>query len=240
MKTDYTLMIDDYLAGELDYDEMSEFEKALKMDSNLEMEVEFQKEVFAAIRDERNTLNGIRRRESKRLTISFNSWKVQAIAAAITVFILIGGGITLDLINSTPSSQTLYSEYFNPESALLTVRSNGNDYSAVEMGMLFYVQERYETAIETFNSVPDNLTGKLYTGFSYMKLEKYDKAEVQFNEIIQNNDNLFVDQAEWNLGLCYLVSGKENQAKELIAKIAQGNTVYKDKAHKLLVEMGNN
>jgi len=103
-----------------------------------------------------------------------------------------------------------------------------------------YVQEDFEQAIITFSKEPENIIGILYTGFSYMKTNEYAKAEAQFLSIIQMNDNLFVDQAEWNLGLCYLVSGKEIEATKIFSKIAEGTTVYNSKASKLLLEKGNN
>ena len=246
METNYkALLIDDYLSGELDKLRLSEFNETLRMNSNFAEEVEFQKEVFEAIGDEnkmllRNTLNELRERESKKFIINFYSWKTQAIAATIAVLLLIGGGLTFNLTNTTPTNQSLYSDYFAPESALLTVRSNATDHTAVEKGMLLYVQEKYEPAIEIFKTDPDNLIGKLYSGFSYMKLENYNKAELLFLDIVQNNDNLFVDQAEWNLGLCYLISGKEIEANKIFTKIADGSTVYKSKASKLLSEKGNN
>lgn len=246
MKTDYrTSLIDDYLTGELDDRRLSEFDNTLKMDSNFAMEVELQMEIFEAIRDERkmllrNTLSELRKKESRKFFINLHSWKVQAAAASIAVLLLIGGGLTINLSTTTPTNESLFSEYFNPESALLTVRSNSGSYTTIEQGMLLYVQEDFEQAIITFSKEPENIIGILYTGFSYMKTNEYAKAEAQFLSIIQMNDNLFVDQAEWNLGLCYLVSGKEIEATKIFSKIAEGTTVYNSKASKLLLEKGNN
>jgi hypothetical protein len=67
-----------------------------------------------------------------------------------------------------------------------------------------------------------------------MKLEKFELAETPFIEIIDNKDNLFVDQAEWNLGLCYLRSGKAMKAENLFVRISRGNTVYKKNANQIL------
>ncbi len=172
--------------------------------------------------------------------LAYTKTFAMAAAAAITIFLLIGGSLSINLFTSTPSDQSLYSEYFNPETTLLTVRSGVTTSAAIEKGIILFNQEQYESAIVAFHSEPGNFTGKLYTGFSYMKLEQFDKAEMQFLAIIQNNDNLFVDQAEWNLGLCYLASGKEPQAKQVISKIAESNTAYSGKAEKLLLEMGKN
>ncbi len=49
-----------------------------------------------------------------------------------------------------------------------------------------------------------------------------------------------IDQAEWNLGLCYLNTGKSDKAKQIFQHIANTQTNYKNKALELLDEMGSN
>ncbi len=67
--------------------------------------------------------------------------------------------------------------------------------------------------------------------------KKYEHAEALFIDIINDNDNLLVDQAAWNLGLCYLVNGKTTKAKEVFSKISVGNTIYNKDASNILQEM---
>jgi tetratricopeptide (TPR) repeat protein len=105
--------------------------------------------------------------------------------------------------------------------------------------MNHFANRDYANAINSFNQVPDNMLGRLYAGFSYMHLEEYDDAEKKFKEIIDEGNNMFIDQAAWHLGLCYLATDKTEQAKTTLTDIANSNTFYKTKALELLTRMGN-
>ena len=73
-----------------------------------------------------------------------------------------------------------------------------------------------------------------------MELKQFDQAIVEFEEIIKQKDNLFIDQAEWNLGLCYVITNNTGQAKEVLTRITNSNTIYNIRAQQLLEDMGNN
>lgn len=240
--TNYEYQIDDYLAGLLDDNEENEFNTSINNNMGLAKDLQFQEEIFEAIRDERKreirkTLNQIHRKNTQRKNLNIYSWKLQAVAAALVVLIVTGGLLGSFLTNNTTTNQSLYTEYFNPETSLLSVRSNESIDSNLKEGMFYFEQGKFEKAISIFQTEPNDLLGKLYTGFSYMKLEKYVKAESQFNDIIEDEDNLLVDQAEWNLGLCYLNSGQQMEAKEVFKKISTGNTIYNKDADLILSEM---
>jgi thioredoxin-like negative regulator of GroEL len=83
------------------------------------------------------------------------------------------------------------------------------------------------------------MLGRLYAGFSFMHLEQYDDAEKKFKEIIDDGNNMFIDQAAWHLGLCYLATDETEQAKTILTDIANSNTFYESKALELLTRMGN-
>lgn len=234
-------VLERYLAGELAGEELSDFEKLLLVDESLAAELRFQNEVFEAILDEkknslRATLNNIHKGRSIKQRFRIYSWKTQSIAATILVTVLLGGSLLFN--NST--EQKLYDQYFQPETTILTVRSAGAPITAIEKGMNLYELEEYEKAITAFSSDNDNLLGKLYSGYSFMHLERYNFAEEQFIAILNNQNNLLIDQAEWNLGLCYLKTGEADKAKNIFDHIANTQTNYKNKALELLNEMGSN
>lgn len=248
MKTEgRKILIERYLSGDLSNSEQVEFERIRLNDKELDRELRFQEELMEAIRDEkkmylRKTLNNIHKKSIKTFTLPAValSWKVQSIAATLLVVLMIGGGILLNNVFESPTNHELYETYFNPESSLLNVRSASSNYTSVELGMKYFEQENYNKAIEVFQLDADNLMGKLYTAYSLMHLEEFEQAEMEFDAILLDNDNLFIDQAEWNLGLCYMVSGNAEKADELFSKIASGNTVYNKRALELLTELGRN
>ena len=52
--------------------------------------------------------------------------------------------------------------------------------------------------------------------------------------IIEDNDNLFVDQAEWYLGLCYLKLNDTEKAIIQFSKISQSNSTYKIRSEEII------
>ena len=238
-------VLERYLAGDLTGTELSDFEKLLLIDEGLAAEVRFQRELFEAILDEkkvqlRATLNDIHIRRNFKSRFKIYSWKTQSIAASIMVTMLLGGSLLFNQVFNGSTEQKLYNQYFQPETTLLTVRSADVPLSSVEQGMNYYEIEEYEKAISAFSSDANNLLGKLYSGYSFMHLGNYEMAEAQFIAILDNHDNLLIDQAEWNLGLCYLKTGKSDKAKQIFEHIVNTQTNYKNKALELLNEMGSN
>jgi tetratricopeptide (TPR) repeat protein len=203
---------------------------------------------FGAIQDEhkmalRETLLDVHYKESQnnnKYVISIMSWKVQSIAASIAIFLLVGASFLFNM-NDSMTNEEIFGQYYTTENAILTVRSNtAAEYSPVNDGLKYFDQQNYEKALYAFELAPENMVAKLYAGFSYMELKQYDQAIEKFKNIIDQKDNLFIDQAEWNLGLCYIITNNTDQAKEILAQITNSNTIYNIRAQQLLEDMGNN
>lgn len=235
-------LIDKYLLKEMTGKELLDFEEQLHGNTELADEVRFQQEVFNAISDTekielRKTLKEILNSRKTKSRHFLYSWKLQGIAATFLLAILIGGTLMFNQGYFDSADQKLFDTYFQPDNTLLTVRTTESLSGSVDEGMHYYENKEYEKAIEAFQKDEENLLGKLYSGFSYMKLEKYNEAEEQFLAILENQDNLLIDQAEWNLGLCYLVSGQTAKAKATFTMIANGETNYNIRALELLTKM---
>ncbi|PLW97741.1 MAG: hypothetical protein C0591_05905 [Marinilabiliales bacterium] len=203
---------------------------------------------FGAIQDEhkmalRETLLDLHYKESQnnnKYVISIMSWKVQSIAASIAIFLLVGASFLFNM-NDSMTNEEIFGQYYTTENSILTVRSNtAAEYSPVNDGLKYFDQQNYEKALYAFELAPENVVAKLYAGFSYMELQQYDQAIEKFKNIIDQKDNLFIDQAEWNLGLCYIITNNTDQAKEILAQITNSNTIYNIRAQQLLEDMGNN
>lgn len=178
--------------------------------------------------------------QSSNYVISIMSWKVQSIAASIAIFLLVGASFLFNMTNTLTNTE-IYDQYYATENSILTVRSNeAIDFNPINEGMKYFDQQNYENALNSFELASDNVVAKLYSGFSYMELKQYDQAIVAFKEIINQKDNLFIDQAEWNLGLCYIITNNTDQAKEVLTQITNSNTIYNIRAQQLLEDMGNN
>ncbi len=247
-KDDKAKLIDKYIIGKLEDTELWEFKINLEHDAELVREVELRKEIYSAISNEKKmdlmkTLNSIKTSQQKRqFRINIYSRQVQALAASIIVLMMIGAGFLNNYLeNRNLSNYNVYTEYFVDEGSLLSTRSNAETSNAlVKSGIKLYNDEKFQQAISLFESNPENLIARLYTGFSYMNLEQFEMAENQFNYILNQSDNIFIDQAQWNLGLSYLAGNKIEQAGTIFAKIASENGAYNDQATDIIKELKNN
>jgi len=246
-QNDKTLLIDRYITGKLEDTELWEFKINIEKDASLASEVKLRKEIYNTISNDKKmellkTLSIVGTKKQTRIfKINIHSRQVQAFAASVIVLMIIGAGLLSNTIqNSNNSDFELYTEYFIDEGSVLSTRSNAEtSNSIVESGVILYSNENYKEAISLFNSNPENVTSRLYCGFSYMKIEKFEEAEKQFKYIINHNDNIFIDQAEWNLGLSYLASNKIKQAVGIFTKISSEDGAYSKQAANINKELEN-
>lgn len=237
--TNTGVYIESYLDGILKGEDLYEFEVNLKKDSLLSAELKFQKELRETLNDSykiklRKTLNATYLKTRPNSTLS-NRRILQAVAAAVVILFIAGGSLFVDYLQTPNTSNiALYNEYFEANNELFTVRSQTSISNAVEEGMLAFNNNEFTKALEIFNKDADNMGSKLYAGFSYMQLKEFNNAEQKFNEIITNNNNLFIDQAEFNLALCHIATSNLDDAKEVLQNIITESNAYSIKAQNLL------
>lgn len=235
-RTDY---IERYLNGQLKEGELWEFKIKIEQDADFAREFRLHKEINETLADSdklilRNQLN----KTYKSTQTSIFNWKYQ-VAAAITILIMIGGALTFNQYQSQDNGNMgIYQQYFNPDSQLFTVRADNVESTVMDEGIAAFENENYEQALEILSS-QENMGAKLYTGFANMKLSKFDKAIDNFNTIINDDDNLFIDQAEYNLSLCYIATDRVKEAKTTLSEIIKKEGAYKDDAEELLQELNN-
>ncbi len=164
-----------------------------------------------------------------------SQWKYQ-IAAAVAIFLLVGGGLTTNYFkSSSTNNSTLYQQNFAPDNSLFTLRAGVTKLNAsLDNAMQEYNNGNYTEAIKLFGMNNDNMGARLYTGFAYMKLSDFDNAIINLSEVIDDNNNLFIDQAEYNLALCYLAINKSEKTIDILNGIIDKQTVYAKKAKELI------
>ncbi len=234
-------LIDLYVTGKLEDAELWEFKHEMETDQDLAKEVAFRMEVYQSIGDKKkialreNIMAMKPRQQTKHRYIQ--SWKWQAVAASVVVFLMVGAGLLTNMFNADTNND-VFATYYHPESSLLSVRSGSmSDNTSLNLGMLSYDQGQYDESIEIFKSIPNNVVARLYCGFAYMNVKNYKSAIEEFNHVMAHGDNLFTDQAEWNIGLSYVADNKINQAKVIFTRIASQDGAYSDKAADILKEL---
>lgn len=242
-KMDYFLKIEDYLSGYLFGKELELFKNELKINSELNAEVNLRIEIDAVLRDK--NLFEFRKLLQNKPTIgnrnyngfSFRNevYRTWQIAAASIVLVLLVGGMWLMFSSKTYSSDRLITKYYEPARAVGQVRSVeiGSD-DALKEAFTFYQQNDYVNALKYFSSLDNQVTAKFYSGVCYIELEQYNKAKDSFEYVISDKDNLFIEQAEWYVGLIHLMNNEKDKATDQFNKISQTNSFYADQAQEII------
>ena len=149
-------------------------------------------------------------------------------------------------------SETVSSESVQPaeDISFMTTRGGNHNNKTVdtkefekyksmrESGMLSYEMKIYEEALKDFSDYlrykPTDFEIRYKYGFSYYKLKKYSKAIAQFDKLINESINTYVDDAEWYKAKSLIKLGKNTDAKVVLNKIIVKNGKYQNQALDLL------
>ena len=105
------------------------------------------------------------------------------------------------------------------------------------LALEFYNTQDYAKAAALFSKVlesrPDMQVELLY-GVSNFEEKKYPEAKQSFGKVIDDKNNLYIDQAQWYLALCYLNTSETEKAKQLFKAISKEDGIYKKEAGKIL------
>lgn len=238
-------MISKYLEGEMDPIEASGFEESLENNPELKEEVDLYREVESAIADTEvldlraqldeiheelsPQLEKLKKKSSKRVLR-------YAVAASIAVIISLG---TYSLFFKKVNNNKIVSEFYKPYDVTLVNRS-ANDHIIPLMREALYKYENHEyrEAVSLFQEIlevkPEMTASYLYSGISYMELKEYVNAKRSLNAVIEHNDNLYIEQAEWYLGMVYLLTNEKEKARMQFQKIKKEDGYYRDSAVKIL------
>lgn len=245
MKTiDFSYFIERYNAGEMSDTEKQWFLKELEGNETLRKEAELRKRTDDILKNQsvmtlRNKLSQIEKNRKEASKPGSGSGKKSYIryAALIAALVLIGT-ITM-LPRKSLSNEDLISKYYRVYEAPAGQRSaqsaTDKDFA---LALEFYNTHDYDKAAIFFNKVLDNkpndMQSVLLKGVSNFEEKKYPEAKESFGIVIDNKDNLFVDQAQWYLALCYLQTNETEKAIKLFKTIGDENGIYRNDANKIL------
>jgi tetratricopeptide (TPR) repeat protein len=240
-----------YLDNELSEKELARFEQELNASPELLVDLDLYKEVDEAIEenevvDFRAQLTDLReetrRFDPGRKVFRFSRPWHYAATAALALLVAIG---LATVLGRPLSNNDLFVKYMKPYELVLTNRSIDDKHTQFLMNQAqdFFAKGNYEIAIDKFEEVLEiNDEGKpeadFYMGVSYMEIEQHLDASESFTKVIEHNDNLFVQKAEWYLAGCLLAMDETERARRQFAMIASSaNHFYKNDAAKVLRRM---
>lgn len=108
----------------------------------------------------------------------------------------------------------------------------------MSIALLHFNEENYDEALRLFGEIlnkdSDNPVGNFYSGMAYQETGQYEKAIASYQHVIQTGNNLFIDQAEWYSGLCYLQMNDRKEVVRQFKKIVDSKNFYSEKAAAIL------
>jgi tetratricopeptide (TPR) repeat protein len=248
-KVKYTEWIDNYVDGELDNLGMKEFEAQLSDNQELAMEFKLEQDIRKAISEEADVVdfrakcieaqNEINISEKKLVKIVHITRKYWYAVASILLIALIIGGVAV--INPGGySSEKLFKMYYKSGETIGLSRSGNVDMAEA---LRYFSRNEFKTAESLFGKIltsdPNNFAVMYYSGISNIELENYPKSIMMFETIIKDGGNLYIENAEWYLGLSYLASDNMERSEEIFQQIASApDHYYFEEARSILEKIG--
>jgi tetratricopeptide (TPR) repeat protein len=240
----YSEFIERYLDGEMTGKELVWFEKEFDSNEWLQKELRLRKKVNQAILDEDSMRFNdeledayaayVHNNESssggKRKIVIGGTVLASLVAALILILSLTGKQYT---------NEQLFERYYKTYESNLTFRSGDNELNHdLDLAMQLYENKDYTRALELFETIlqndPDRVGLNFYSGISQMEIKEYYQAGKSFQKVLDDRYNMYMEQAEWYLSLCYLITNRDDKAVKLLEKIRNDKGYYHQEARKLL------
>ena len=245
MKTiDFSYFIERYNAGEMSDTEKQWFLKELEGNEKLRHEVNLRKQTDEILKKKdvmslRNKLSEIEKQRAEAKTPAITSRKPVYIKYAALIAGLVIIGSLMIFRGKNLSNEDILKQYYKAYEPPTSQRSAkaGTD-ADFTLALEFYNTHDYEKAAILFNKVletkPNDMQTVLLIGVANFEEKKYPEAKQSFGKVIDDKDNLYIDQAQWYLALCYLNTNETEKAKQLFTLIGKESGIYQNDARKIV------
>lgn len=244
MKTiDFSFFIERFISGEMDEAEKQWFQKELEGNEKLRREVDLRRRTDSVLRNQdvlnlRAKLNAIEKQRRVAEPVRKHSGQKGLRYAAIIAGAAVVGGIIFFSGNQMGSDEII-SRYYKTYETTLSSRSDAtpanSDYT---LALEYYKVHDYRNAALYFSRVlekdPANMQSVLLNGISNFENQNYPEAKQSFNNIIDDDNNLYIDHAKWYLSLCYIKTGEQEKARAYLKNIKSSGSIYRNDAKKIL------
>ncbi len=246
MKTiDFSYFVERYNAGEMDQNERVWFKKELEGNLSLQKEVLLRKKTdFILGRQDIVSLrNKLASLEKARSVEKLEKGKLKSprirYAAIFTGLVVIGSLMFLSFRTESPTK--LFNKYYQVYDNPGTSRSaEAAEVASYNEALKYFNTKQYSKALEGFKSCLDKGGSpqlEFLSGISNMEINRYGDAEVSFDNVLGQKINPYTVDANWYLALCYLATADKVKAEEQLHNIIKSESIYKNKARKILRHM---
>lgn len=234
-----------YLDGEVTGEEKQMFEKELMENGSLKQTFNLVKDVNSTIADDnllsytaklKQTQDKVNKENNSKPKINLTPLRILAVASAIIILVILAFYYSNTL---KPSNEKVFAQFYQRYEADIITRSSepadGNDLiNAIQL----YDKGNYTGAISRFEAIikndATNTAARFFIGVSFIETKNYSKAIENLKMVINQNDTVFMEHAEWYLALCYVKTNQTSQAYSILKKIANGRTYYRVMASDIL------
>jgi tetratricopeptide (TPR) repeat protein len=244
MKTiDFSYFIERYNAGEMNDSEKIWFLKEMDGNEKLRREVLLRRKAEDVLKNNnviqlRNKLSGIEKQRAAAITIKKleKSGFIRNVAV-IAGLIVIGGTLLITRQNIT--TDEMLDKYYKPYEVASVSRSVSPGINPdYKLAIEYFDVHDYGTAAIYFSKVlstdPKYIESTMLYGVSRFEEKNYPEAEKSFSIITNDNNNLYLEDAQWYLSLCYLKTNQIDKASGQLALIKNSESIYSKEAGKIL------
>jgi hypothetical protein len=244
MKTiDFSYFIERYNAGEMDQAEIIWFEKELAGNDPLRKEVMLRKKADQMLLKHdlislRNKLENLEKTRKEKIIETTGKRALSMRYAAVFAGLVIIGSLII-LTGKNQSTETLYNRNFSvyqyPGISRTQQLQTDNQFGTA---LKYYAENDFAKAGALFGeylkSNSENMQATLLYGISEMENKNFLNAITSFDKIIKVKNNLYTDQAQWYMALCFVATGETTIAKGQLLAIRKSDSIYRNKARKIL------
>lgn len=244
MKTiDFSYYIERYNAGEMSDAEKQWFLKELDGNEKLLNEVSLRKRTDEVLKNQniislRNKLSGIEKRREANIPVRNSKKPAYPKYAAVIAGLVLIGSITM-FPGKNLSSEEIINRYYKAYEPPTTQRSGQSGTNAdFTLALEYYNTHDYQNAAILFNKMvesnPKDMQSTLLNGITNFEKNKYSEAKRSFGNVINDNNNLYIDQAQWYLALCYVKTDEREKAIQQLEIIKKEGGIYRNDAKKII------
>lgn len=212
-------LIDAYLMGNLDTDELAEFKERMKLYPDFRHLVEAQKAMVQSVEEHslKNSLDDFHS-EIKEPEKKWFSREWLALAASFMVLIGVG---TWAILKSGNSTEKVFASHFKPDPGLPTTMGTSSDYDFY-YGMVNYKRKEYAEAINRWEPLyaanPENDTLVYFLGVANLANGNARQAETYLRLAKDKSNSIFYEETRYYLALSLLKGNKIEEAKAVLEK----------------------
>jgi hypothetical protein len=213
-------LIDAYLLGNLDTDELAEFNERMSLYPDFRFMVAEQKAMMQSVEEFnlQNSLDDFHAEIKEEPQKKWLSREWLALAASILVLISVS---IWAILNGGNSPEKVFASNFKPDPGLPTTMGAASDYDFY-YGMVNYKRKEYAEAINRWEPLyaanPENDTVVYFLGVANLANGNARQAEKYLQMVKGKTESAFYEETRYYLALSLLKEHKIEEAKSILEK----------------------